>query len=421
MSYQPTPTPWGNPQQRVAPKTQPPLPPRYPGQPGPQPQPAGHLTTSLASGPVNARPFVKKSGRQRVAGLVTLAVLAGGLGGGAAGFAAAQYLAPAGTGVQTQVVPAEADHPNWATVAKTAADAVVGIEVTSPAGQAQGSGVVIDAQGHIVTNNHVVAGTGGQAELRVRLGNSSYAATLVGTDPTTDLAVIKLVGPPTELAVLGFADSAQLAVGDQVMAIGNPLGLDDSVTTGIISALNRPVTTQAVTNQPTRTGSDSLVVTSAIQTNAAINPGNSGGALIDSAGQLVGITSSIATLSSGSQESGNIGIGFAIPANQVKYVADQLIATGSAQHPQIGLSATDVTGTGQLGAEVSRVSADSPAAAAGIQVGDLVTAVNGVPVASTESLVAQVRSGEVGKTMTLTVLRAGAEKSIELTPVAATN
>lgn len=416
MSYQPFPTQGTSPQQRVAPQTQPPLP---PSNPAPQPR-SGYWNAPAMSAPQTASTgAVRPQARGRIAGLVALAVLAGGLGGGTAGYAAAQLFAPAGSGVQTQVVQADSSNPDWAPVAQAAAASVVAIQVSGPGGQAQGSGVVIDTSGHIVTNNHVVSGTGGQAELTVRLGNTAYAATLVGTDPTTDLAVIKLVDPPSKLAVMGFADSSKLVVGDEVMAIGNPLGLDDSVTTGIVSALNRPVTTQAVGDRPTdRVGAESLVVTSAIQTNAAINPGNSGGALIDSSGQLVGITSSIASLSSGSQESGNIGIGFAIPANQVKYVAEQLIATGSAQHPQIGISSTDVSGTGQLGAQVTRVSADSPAESAGLQVGDLVIAVDEIPVSSTESLVAQVRSGEVGKAMQLTIMRDGTERTIDVTPVA---
>ncbi len=337
-----------------------------------------------------------------------------------AGFAAAQYLAPASSGIQTQVLQADPSNPDWAAVAQAASPAVVAIQVAGQGGQSEGSGVVINTQGYIVTNNHVVSGTGNQSQLRVTLDNTSYAATVVGTDPTTDLAVIQLVDPPSDLVIMGFADSDELVVGEAVMAIGNPLGLEDSVTTGIVSALNRPVTTQAVTDQPAgAASSDDLVVTAAIQTNAAINPGNSGGALINSTGDLVGITSSIATVS-GSEASGNIGIGFAIPANQVRYVAEQLIQTGTAQHPQIGVSARDISALGQRGAEIASVVEGSPAAEAGLQVGDMITAVNGIPVPGTEALVAQVRSGEVGKQMSFTVVRDGQAQEVTLTPIAAT-
>jgi putative serine protease PepD len=277
---------------------------------------------------------------------------------------------------------------------------------------------VIDAAGHIVTNNHVVSGSG-NARLTVLLGNVSYEATVVGTDPSTDLAVIKLTNPPSDLATMDFGDAKALQVGDPVMAIGNPLGLADTVTTGIVSALNRPVTTEAVTNGQNMSQGSNVVVTAAIQTNAAINPGNSGGALVNTAGELVGITSSIASLSSGGGQAGNIGIGFAIGVDQVQYVAEQLIANGVAQHPQLGVTARDVEQTGQQGAVVASVVPDTGAARAGLREGDLITAVDGQPVTSTESLVALVRAGRVGEPMTLTVIRNGSEESVTVTPTAA--
>lgn len=377
-------------------------------------------------------------GRSRLAGVLAVAVLAAGIGGGA-GFAAAQFSsgawgsAASATGstssaTETQVVQADPSNPNWTAVADSATKAVVAITVTGQSGSALGSGVVIDAQGHIVTNNHVVSSLGTNAQITVTLGNATYAATVIGTDPTTDLAVIQLVDPPSNLSVMAFADESKLQVGDPVMAIGNPLGLDDTVTTGIVSALNRPVTTQAVTDNSTtnpavaQSRSDNLVVTAAIQTNAAINPGNSGGALVNTEGQLVGITSSIASLtnSSSSSEAGNIGLGFAIGSTQVQYVAEQLISQGYAEHPQIGISASDPNSTtGLLGAVVAQVVSGSPAEAAGLQVGDLITQVDGAQVTSTESLVALVRNGQVGKEMTLTVDRNNQEIQITVTPVAA--
>lgn len=384
------------------------------------PWPVGSTTGTLSQPQSAARDTGHKG--STVVGLVALAVLAGGIGGGAAGYTTARYLSPVQPGssvTQTKVVQADPANPNWAVTAAAASRSVVAIHVAGAGGEGQGSGVIIDAQGHIVTNNHVVAGSGANPTITVLLDNTSYAATVVGTDPATDLAVLALTDPPTDLSVIGFADSDALAVGDPVMAIGNPLGLDNTVTTGIVSALNRPVTTRAVTNSPVSQQGD-VVVTAAIQTSAAINPGNSGGALVNQAGELVGITSSIATLSSsGDSQSGNIGIGFAIASQQVRHVVDQLITRGYAEHPQIGVNASDVTGTGQLGARLVRVSAGSPAETAGLRVGDLITAVDGKPVASTESLVALVRAGEVGKPMELTVVRDATTQTITVVPTAA--
>jgi len=238
------------------------------------------------------------------------------------------------------------------------------------------------------------------------------------------LAVLKLENPPSNLTVASWGDSSKLKVGQPVMAVGNPLGLSDTVTTGIVSALNRPVTTQAVndnnvddTNFNSQRDSD-VVVTSAIQTNAAINPGNSGGALVDSSGALVGITSSIASLASNgssSGQSGNIGIGFAIPSTQVKSVVEQLIANGTVKHPQLGIRASNGTSGTQLGAKVEDVTQGSAAAQAGLQKGDLITAIDGTPVVGSESLVAQVRSYEVGKEVTLKVLRGSETLELKVT------
>ncbi len=394
---------------------------------GPQQHAAGYAPQAPQNPLVMTKPQATKS-HSRLAGIVTLAVLAGAVGGGGAGYGVATYLGSnQGAGATTtQVVQADTSHPDWATVAEAVSNAVASISVTAADGsEGLGSGVVIDSAGHVVTNNHVVSGVGSQATITVVLDNVAYNATVVGTDPATDLAVLQLVNPPADLKVMTLADSSSLAVGDEVMAIGNPLGLSDTVTTGIVSALNRPVTTEAVTENKSpvsrSTGSSDLVVTAAIQTSAAINPGNSGGALINSSGELIGITSSIATLSSGqsSGESGSIGLGFAIPVNQVKYVADQLIATGTAEHPQIGISAQDASGAGQLGARVSNVTSGSPAASAGIQPGDLITAVDGASVSSTESLVALVRASQVGQSITLTVERNGQSSDVDVTTVAA--
>jgi putative serine protease PepD len=331
-------------------------------------------------------------------------------------------------------VQADASSPNWTATAAAVAPSVVSITVKSGQGSAQGSGVIIDAKGHVLTNTHVVSGAGTGTAITVTLNDGrTYKATVAGTDPSTDLAVITLSGAPSDLKAIAIGNSDSLKVGDPVMAIGNPLGLAGTVTTGIVSALNRPVTTAAEDNsqpqdpfgqllpgqgQPS-TGSDSSeVVTNAIQTSAAINPGNSGGALVNASGQLVGINSAIASLgSSSSGQSGSIGIGFAIPANEAKSIAAQLIASGKAEHAFLGVSLGDGTasdGTSQrAGAEITQISANTPAADAGLQKGDVVVAVDGERVDSALSLVANIRERSVGDKVTLSVLRDG--KKIDLT------
>ena len=365
--------------------------------------------------------------RKTLAAFVAVALLSAGVGGGSA-IAANHYLNSSSSGFSTatttQVTQASANSPDWTATAAAIKDAVVAIRVEGSNKQGQGSGVIIDAKGHIVTNNHVVSGAGQGAKLSVTIGDKTYTAKVVGTDPSTDLAVLKLENPPSNLTVASWGDSSKLKVGQPVMAVGNPLGLSDTVTTGIVSALNRPVTTQAVndnnvddTNFNSQRDSD-VVVTSAIQTNAAINPGNSGGALVDSSGALVGITSSIASLASNgssSGQSGNIGIGFAIPSTQVKSVVEQLIANGTVKHPQLGIRASNGTSGTQLGAKVEDVTQGSAAAQAGLQKGDLITAIDGTPVVGSESLVAQVRSYEVGKKVTLKVLRGSETLELKVT------
>ncbi len=355
--------------------------------------------------------------RVGMAGILAVALLSAGVGGGAA-LSADYFLGneDVPTAITTtEVVQADASNPDWSEVADAVSGAVVAIQVASNAGSGQGSGVILNADGTIVTNNHVIEGGGADAQIRVVIANKAYEAKVVGTDPSTDLAVIRLVDPPSGLKTVTFADSSELVVGEPVMAIGNPLGLSDTVTTGIVSALNRPVTTRAVSSTVGDQG-NGVVVTAAVQTSAAINPGNSGGALLNTKGELIGITSSIATLSSGSSEqSGSIGIGFAIGSDQVRYIADQLIETGTAQHAQLGVSASDNPNSLLLGAEVAEVVPSSGADAAGIKVGDVVTGVDGVNVTSSESLVALIRNARVGQELDLTVVRDGNEQQVSVT------
>ncbi|HRW18840.1 MAG TPA: trypsin-like peptidase domain-containing protein [Dermatophilaceae bacterium] len=401
-----------------------------PFDPWPQPAttqapPAFQQPTAWGAEPNRVAPQ-ERSGRRRVAELSLVALLSAGLATGGT-YAVARTTGPAAAPatasqsaalpqVNAPVVQANGSTPDWTATAKAVSPSVVAIAVSGPQGEGEGSGVVIDTAGHVLTNNHVATGGGSGATLRVTLDDGrTYAATIVGTDPSTDLAVLQLTNPPSDLRPISFGDSKALAVGDPVMAVGNPLGLAGTVTTGIVSALDRPVSTGSSQQQPPRGGASSAdtVVTNAIQTSAAINPGNSGGALVDASGRLVGINSAIASLggSTGSGQGGNIGIGFAIPSNTAKLITEQLIATGTAQHAYLGVSSADgtaTTGTATREAAVVRtVAAGSPAAQAGLQAGDAVVALDGRRVDSSLGLVAAIREQRVGATVTLTVVRGG--------------
>jgi putative serine protease PepD len=317
---------------------------------------------------------------------------------------------------------------NWTAVAAAVEPSVVSVRVRASDGTgAEGSGVILDAAGRILTNNHVVATTGSGDSLTVALSDGRiFSATVVGTDPATDLAVIRMADGPTGLKPATFADSSIVKVGDAVMAIGNPLGLSDTVTTGIVSALNRPVNTGTLSEQqpenPLGGGQpqSEQVVTSAIQTDAAINPGNSGGALVDSGGRVIGITSSIASLSSSATtQAGSIGLGFAIPANEAKDVAAQLIATGSVKHAYLGVSLkdgmVDVRGAQREAAVIGDVTSGGPAAKAGLQADDAVVALNSQSIEGADSLVAQIRALRPGTSVTLTIVRGGQQQNTPLT------
>jgi len=323
------------------------------------------------------------------------------------------------------VVQADASAPNWSATAAAVSPSVVAISITGGQSSGQGSGVIFDTKGHILTNNHVVAAGGGTSRLAVTLNDKrTYDATVVGTDPSTDLAVIKLTDAPDDLKAVALGDANSLKVGDQVMAVGNPLGLAGTVTTGIVSALNRPVTTSEQSEDPLAPQSSERVVTNAIQTSAAINPGNSGGALVNAGGQLVGINSAIASLGSGgaSSQGGNIGIGFAIPVNEVRSIADQLISSGKATHPYLGVaSKNDVVADGsarRAAAVLTDVVRGTPADQAGLRAGDAVIAVDGESVDGFLSLVAQVRERSVGDKVTLKVVRDGQSRNVDVTLIA---
>jgi putative serine protease PepD len=248
----------------------------------------------------------------------------------------------------------------------------------------------------------VVAGGGDGGKLSVTFNDGrTVSATVVGTDPLTDLAVIRADAKDLTPAKLG--NSGSLGVGQQVVAIGSPFGLEATVTSGIVSALNRPVTSGDENN-------DSSTVFPAVQTDAAINPGNSGGALIDLAGQVVGINSAIKTAGgSGQSSGGNIGLGFAIPIDQAKPIIDELVAKGKATHARLGVQVGDAESSDglQQGATIGEVTTGGAADKAGLKAGDVVTAVNGKVIASGDALVAAVRSHRPGDEVTITYNRGG--------------
>lgn len=298
---------------------------------------------------------------------------------------------------------------DWTAVAKEVSDSVVAIDVATSDGEAKGSGVVISDKGYIATNNHVISGA---QQIQVTLASGAvYSAKVVGTDTTTDLAVIKLDNLPSDLKVAEFADSDNLAVGEAVMAIGNPLGYDDTATTGIVSALNRPVT---VTDDD-----NNAIVTNAVQIDAAINPGNSGGPTFNAAGQVIGINSSIASTASSSGTAGSIGIGFAIPSNLVKRVANEIIDNGSVRHVVLGItiksSSVEADGVTRGCAQVQAVTDGGPASKAGVKAGDSIVAFNGKAVNNNYSLLGYVRASAMGDKVKLTVVRGGNTMDLEVT------
>ena len=417
--------------------------PQQPPPPAPSPfSPAGEATAvypSTPGGGVWAPPPTEEPGRAPSGGAgsgsplrtATVVALVAGLIGGGIG-AGAVSLARDNTGVAssggsattlTQVRDSGAVNSrpagSVADIAQRVLPSVVTIQEKNSRTRTQGtgSGVVIDkANGYILTNNHVVAdAVGGGGTLSVipdggRAGQE-LDATIVGTDAASDLAVIKVASSSLPAIVLGT--SADVVVGDQVLAVGAPLGLSGTVTQGIVSALDRSP------DVPDEATGAVKTLTGAIQTDAAINPGNSGGALVNAQGQLIGINTAIASNSGGSGQAGNIGIGFAIPVDSAAPIAAELIATGKATHPYIGV--TTRASTDPVGARITSdggataVRPDSPGAKAGLQDGDVITRFGNTAVADATSLVSAVRKQKVGDTVDLTVVRGGAERKVSVT------
>ena len=379
-----------------------------------------------------------------IATLALGAILGGVAGGGVSAILASSnngtpVTAAQSSGVVGNVVVNSTSTANTVSTAAAAAlPSVVTINVTSGSQGGTGSGVILTSDGYVLTNTHVVTLEGAVADATIEVTASDgmiYSATLIGTDPTSDLAVIKLTNA-TGLAAMKWADSSKLNVGDQAIAIGAPLDLPGTVTTGIVSALNRSIsiassaapspTDQAAPDQGSGaspyfnfdlpgTRSQSAQKTtksislSVIQTDAAINPGNSGGALLNARGELIGVNVAIASAGSTSSPgsaSGSIGVGFSIPSNLAKRVSDEIIATGSATHGLLGASVTD-SKTGSVGALINEVSSGGGAEGAGLRKGDIVTNLGGFPITDANDLTAQVRALAAGAQATATYTRDG--------------
>lgn len=386
-----------------------------PGSAGAAPAPAASGTPVTPGTPASAAPPPAPPRRGRaglIAGAVALALLAGGAGGLAgAALSDRQQESAAQSGQVTD--------PDVSQVAQSVLPGVVTLRVGESASSGgvggsersgTGSGFVIRQDGYILTNNHVATAAGDNGKITVVFADGEQVpATLVGRDASYDLAVVKV--DKTGLPTLLFGSSERVKVGNPVIAVGAPLGLDSTVTTGIVSALNRPV----VAGQ----SQDQRSYINAVQTDAAINPGNSGGPLVDERGQVVGINTAIARVpGSTSGSGGNIGLGFAIPADTAKRTADQLIKSGKAEHPAIGAlldqsytgEGARITGSGSTPA----VTPGGPAAKAGLKDGDIVLSIDGRKVTSADMLIVTIRSKAVGDRVRLLVRSGGSERTVEM-------
>ncbi|MFI6608318.1 S1C family serine protease [Streptomyces sp. NPDC050507] len=400
------------------------------GWPPPPPAVPSYAHGAQGGGPVwgaPAQPQAPDAPRKRgagglVAAVVVAALVAGGVGG-ALGFWAADSNNDSGSSGSTTVAASgtpqdlKRDPGTVAGVAAKALPSVVTIDAQGGDGEGgTGTGFVYDKEGHILTNNHVVASAADSGQLTATFSNGKkYDAEVVGRAQGYDVAVLKLKNPPQGLTPLPLGNSDQVAVGDSTIAIGAPFGLSNTVTTGIISAKNRPVASGDGSG-----GSNSYM--SALQTDASINPGNSGGPLLSAGGAVIGINSAIqSTGSTGQSQAGSIGLGFAIPVNQAKNVAQQLIKTGQPVYPVIGATVTMDEKTG--GAVISdqgaggteAVTKDGPAARAGLRAGDVITKFNDTVVDSGPTLIGEIWTHKPGDKVTLTYKRDGKTSTAEVT------
>jgi putative serine protease PepD len=396
-----------------------------PYEPGPMGNPYAAPPTAASTAPPTApqpappsAPRARSRGRAGLAAavLVTSLVAGGGAGFGGAALWDGTQEESSSTSTPTATTPVvdQGDTPaaegSVEAVASAVLPSVVTIRVAGQQGEGSGSGIILSSDGTILTNNHVVEVAEGGGDVRVYFEDGTSApAEILGTDPLTDTAVIKAEGV-TDLAAATIGQSANLDVGQDVVAFGAPFGLDSTVTSGIVSALDRPV----------NVGSDSegnSTTYPAIQTDAAINPGNSGGPLVDMSGAVVGINSSIRTASQGTGASGgSIGLGFAIPIDEVMPIVDQMIAGETPTHARLGIQVGDAgtAAEGAAGALVREVSPGSTAADAGLQQGDVITRVDDRAITDADSLVATIRSYRPGDEVEVTWQRDGEEQSATL-------
>jgi putative serine protease PepD len=390
----------------------------------------------------------RKGSTMLVAGLAIGALVGGASGAGAFalmnGMQSPAAVTSSASGTQNVTINDTDDVNRTTAVAAKASPSVVTLSVVGSDGAGTGSGIVLSDDGYVLTNNHVVTLDGSVADPAIQVTDNSgnlYSATIVGTDPIFDLAVVKLDGA-SGLTPMEFADSSKLNVGDTVVAIGAPLGLAGTVTDGIISALNRSITVASSAVPDSADGEDqsdegdtwgfeipgqedqgtqatASISLPVVQTDAAINPGNSGGALVDDNGELVGVNVAIASAgSSSSEQSGSIGVGFAIPSSIAQRIADEIIESGEASHGLLGATVGDASsaeGSTVAGALIDQVSSGGAAAKAGIESGDVITSFNGVPVTGATDLTAQVRALAAGSTATVVYQRDGEEYTVDVT------
>jgi putative serine protease PepD len=413
-------------------------------------------TPATAPAAASAEPKKKTNAGPVVAALAVGAILGGASGAGVATIAvtANQGTTQAAPSTPQTITVNDADNVNAVTaVAAKASPSVVTISVSASSAGGTGSGIVLTSDGYVLTNTHVVTLDGATSDGKVEVttyDGKLYKAKVVGIDPIVDLAVIKLVDA-SGLQPIEFADSSELNVGDQAVAIGAPLGLSNTVTDGIVSALNRSIqiASSAVPDDTSEQDSDSgqggngngnggpfdfwnfgqnpggnattqsaTISLPVVQTDAAINPGNSGGALVNSAGELIGVNVAIANAggnSTGSQ-SGSIGVGFAIPSNLAKRVADEIMKTGEASHGLLGATVrnADSDSSDTVGALINEVTGGGAAEKAGLKPGDVVTMFNGLPITGSTDLTAQVRAVAAGTTTSLTYVRDGKATTVDV-------
>jgi len=428
--------------------------------PSSSPDPAAPAaTTSRAtdSAITGLEPQTPSEPKKTNAGPIVAALAVGAILGGASGAGVASIAVSSGlSGSQTQtstpqtITVNDGDSVSAVTaVAAKASPSVVTISVSASGAGGTGSGVVLSSDGYVLTNTHVVTLDGASADGEIEVttyDGKLYKAKVVGIDPIVDLAVIKLEGA-SGLQPIEFADSGDLNVGDQAVAIGAPLGLANTVTDGIVSALNRSIqiASSAVPDDtsdqdsdggqddngdtgpfdfwnfgqdPTTTTQSATISIPVVQTDAAINPGNSGGALVNAQGELIGVNVAIASAggSGAGTQSGSIGVGFAIPSNLAKRVADEIIADGSATHGLLGATVKDATSdtSATVGAEINEVTNGGAAETAGLKPGDVITSFNDTPITGSTDLTAQVRALAAGTTTSLTYVRGGNAQTVDV-------